>query len=460
MSKTYLILCFCLMATHMAAQNLVPNSSFEVIDSLPCSFITGDTGAPWLEDYIQDWSSPTGGTSDIHSILLPDSCYANPSRLHIQPRTDNNMAGIYTALADGNYREYLEVKLKQPLVANKSYYAEMYVLRNPEHTIATNNLGMYFSKDNIETSKKFREVLDFRPQVLEKEIIQGSKEWQKVSGCFIADTNAEYLLIGNFFDTSATDTVFLSITGDLSAYYFIDDVSVREEPSPPDQILGHDTTLCAGETLLLNAYVEGATYQWDDFSTQSTLLAATDGIFWVDITMGDCTYRDSITLRYEPAISLGKDTLLCEGESLLLDATHPDGVYQWSDGSTASTLEVTAPGTYWVTIPSAHCLITDTIQVSFEECPGMIPNVFTPGNDTINETFYISNIANRQWQLSVFNRWGKEVYFSDNYQNDWTGDGLPAGVYYYSLYSPALQRRYKGWVQLLRQHTFVTEQNK
>lgn len=357
------------------SQNLVPNASFEAVDSLHCLFITGNYGNPWLEDYIQDWNSPTGGTSDLNSILLPDSCFVNPSRFNILPRTGNNVAGIYTVEASGDYREYLQVKLKQPVVAGKSYYAEMYVLRNPAYPFAGNNLGMYFSEELVNKSKEFREVLDFEPQILEEEIILETQQWQKIAGCFTTETDAAYLLIGNFFTTSETESVFLSDEGDFSVYYFIDDVFVAEVPAVPEDILGHDTTLCAGEPLLLNAYVEGATYQWDDFSTEPTLLAEVYGTYWVDITLGNCTYRDSITISYEPAISLGKDTLLCYGESLLLDASHPNGTYQWSDGSTASVLEVSEPGTYWATVPSEHCLVSDTITVNFIECPGMIPNV-------------------------------------------------------------------------------------
>ncbi|MFP4293794.1 MAG: gliding motility-associated C-terminal domain-containing protein [Cyclobacteriaceae bacterium] len=262
------------------------------------------------------------------------------------------------------------------------------------------------------------------------------------------------MIIGNFFTTEETKTAFLSESGQFSAYYFIDDVYVGEVAPLVD--LGNDTTLCAGETLLLDATSEGAvSYTWLDFFDEPTFLVEEAGTYWVDINYGQCTFRDSITVSYEPAISLGPDTLLCQGESLLLDASHPNGAYLWNDGSTASTLEVTQAGTYHVSIPSENCLLSDTIEVAYAECPGFIPNVFTPGNDEQNETFYIANIENRQWQLRIFNRWGKEVYFSPNYQNDWNGAGLSSGVYLYHLYSPGLQKEYKGWVEIKRDATFL-----
>jgi gliding motility-associated-like protein len=273
----------------------------------------------------------------------------------------------------------------------------------------------------------------------------------------VAESSAEYLLIGNFFSSAETASNVLSNAGGLIAYYFIDDVRVEEVDVQLANRLGNDTTLCAGETMVLDAFVEGATYQWDDFSTEPTLTVEVGDVYWVDITLGDCIYRDSITVIYEPSIFLGKDTLLCFGESLILGTEDMMREYQWSDGSAGSTLEVNEPGVYWVTLPSENCLISDTIVVDYLDCPGMIPNVFTPGNDDANETFYIENIGNREWQLRIFNRWGKEVYFSDNYQNDWTGENLSSGVYFYYLTSPILEREYKGWVHLMREHTMLTK---
>jgi gliding motility-associated-like protein len=62
-----------------------------------------------------------------------------------------------------------------------------------------------------------------------------------------------------------------------------------------------------------------------------------------------------------------------------------------------------------------------------------IPNVFTPNGDEYNQNFSIANIQEDRWVLTVINRWGRQVYYSRYYHNEWNGKGLAPGVYFYHL---------------------------
>ena len=66
--------------------------------------------------------------------------------------------------------------------------------------------------------------------------------------------------------------------------------------------------------------------------------------------------------------------------------------------------------------------------------PLFIPNVYTPNGDNVNDTFEIVGIeAFDRTEVTILNRWGNEVYRNDNYRNEWSGQGLNEGTYFYII---------------------------
>lgn len=125
------------------------------------------------------------------------------------------------------------------------------------------------------------------------------------------------------------------------------------------------------------------------------------------------------------------------------------------------THQYTEEGTYYVTLSAVNFQGCDTIYldtVLIKPVDLFIPNVFTPNGDGSNDYFVITeakpkadggggqksvnaspgdykpvNAYYESTELYIFNRWGRIVYKSSNYQNDWDGDNLPDGVYFYVL---------------------------
>ena len=94
-------------------------------------------------------------------------------------------------------------------------------------------------------------------------------------------------------------------------------------------------------------------------------------------------------------------------------------------------------------------------SVSYKDISGInIPNVFTPNGDGKNDNFTIADLDQYQEnELVVVNRWGASVYQAKNYKNNWTGEKLDEGTYFYSLKvknSKGGQEEYKGYITLLR----------
>ncbi|HSI91291.1 MAG TPA: gliding motility-associated C-terminal domain-containing protein, partial [Adhaeribacter sp.] len=91
---------------------------------------------------------------------------------------------------------------------------------------------------------------------------------------------------------------------------------------------------------------------------------------------------------------------------------------------------------------------TLAVKVSGKPQP-VFYNIITPNNDGLNDAFFISNLKwYPQNELQIFNRWGSLVYQKSNYQNNWKGENLSSGVYYYHFRSAG--QRWKGWVEVVK----------
>ncbi|MEP2772399.1 MAG: gliding motility-associated C-terminal domain-containing protein, partial [Fulvivirga sp.] len=146
---------------------------------------------------------------------------------------------------------------------------------------------------------------------------------------------------------------------------------------------------------------------------------------------------------------------------------HPDYVLNGTESSGPDTLtfnsiedrfeiiyEGKPTGEYEIMVMDAQGCVQPQPQPFIVEIPLdstlFIPNIFTPNNDDLNDFFKIRNLKAGS-KLLITNRWGNEIFRSDNYSNEtaWDGEETPDGVYYYRLESPDGQI-YTGWVEILR----------
>lgn len=84
-----------------------------------------------------------------------------------------------------------------------------------------------------------------------------------------------------------------------------------------------------------------------------------------------------------------------------------------------------------------------------------IPNLFTPNGDGVNDALEISGLEHfSENDLVIVNRWGNEVFETTNYQNNWVGEGLNEGTYFYVLRVKKnpddAWKIFKGYVTLVR----------
>jgi len=154
-----------------------------------------------------------------------------------------------------------------------------------------------------------------------------------------------------------------------------------------------------------------------------------------------CEMSDSKDVKVVPAPVFNlQDTTICKHETITFNAAQSASgyTYLWSpSGATTPsiTLSNQLPDEYWISVSITGCkTYSDNLKLIVEPCELEIPNVITPNNDGYNDNFKIVNLEYYpNSTIVIFNRWGKKIYESSDYQNDWDGEGHSDGVYYFIL---------------------------
>jgi large repetitive protein len=158
----------------------------------------------------------------------------------------------------------------------------------------------------------------------------------------------------------------------------------------------------------------------------------------------------------------------CDGNSYVLEVNFDnDDVYTedtvtfaWVSPSgtpltqTGREVIVTETGLYTVTvtpIAAGPCAVPVPVQVDNTTC--MVQRGISPNNDGLNDTFDLSALDITK--ISIFNRYGQEVFSYGAYTDEWHGQGkggdeLPTGTYFYS-FERANGEKATGWVYINRE---------
>lgn len=209
--------------------NLVPNPSFEELKPRK----KGEHLEPFMafRKRMLKWKSPTETTPDLVEYIYSD----NYETAH----SGDYMVGILThnpnSKKSDTWREYVQVRLDLELEVDKEYLVEFWVMRHPQSTIASNNIGALFSRVPFSTYDE-QPITHLDLAVNEEAIINpGQSKWQKISAVFRAKGDERFMLIGNFFDNENTQFRDVKNTAEPAwhnPYYLLDDVSVRPLVEP------------------------------------------------------------------------------------------------------------------------------------------------------------------------------------------------------------------------------------
>lgn len=166
----------------------------------------------------------------------------------------------------------------------------------------------------------------------------------------------------------------------------------------------------------------------------------------------ELTLWDDIGCRYDtlfyvpfnplPVFDLGTDTVMCMDDVFSFVFPSDSVSYTWQFyGSTQDVPIAESQEMILIATSAAGCSFMDTIYVMAVNCSDELPNVMTPNGDGINDYFVIDEaIAFPNNQLIIQNRWGNVVYQENGYRNNFDGNELSDGVYFYVFYPDANKR--------------------
>ena len=227
---------------------------------------------------------------------------------------------------------------------------------------------------------------------------------------------------------TASEAGLYSVTISTECEIIILEAEVSQVEEAPSIDLGENVVLCPDDpALVLDATFEGATYLWQDGSTQAMLAVTQAGLYSVTFTNGCGSDEASIEVGVVEAIEPAKlqDTVLCPGQSLVLDATSLNATsYRWQDGTEEPTLRVTNPGDYGVFVGNeCEQILLESTVTECRICQIYVPNAFSPNDDGINDKFRpFSDCELLDFNIRIFNRWGDLVFESTNPEEGWEGE--------------------------------------
>ncbi len=401
-----------LLCSTVAAQNLVPNPSFENFNNANWKFLDS---SQTVFNGITDWFDPTPyGINEVTSYII-EAQRGNLNVIRPYHGNANGLIGLVyeSSLGPLYYKGFLQCKLNDSLRAGCTYRFTMYVLPSAiyytippppqdslspsRHFHSTRNFGAYFSKerifDNVSPLGFSFDTANIVPQVsLPNAFITDTTNYTRVTGTFVATGGEQYLTLGSFepiattqvyrFRYGLTYNVLNALEGSVICRFHVDSLNLHRL-SPSDTLLtsSSDTALCPGDSLTLFTHARQANnFIWDDGSTDSLRTITAPGTYWVNAyyNCGD-VLSDTIVvspLQVLPAIAV-HDTTMCEGE--VVNYSMPaNGVSYTLNGSlVGNVFSVSTAGQYLLTA-SNICQSQDfTFKLNYKPVDAL-PNISIP----------------------------------------------------------------------------------
>jgi gliding motility-associated-like protein len=275
---------------------------------------------------------------------------------------------------------------------------------------------------------------------------------------------------GNIVGATNTVTVIanqpgiytLTVTGANGCTHSAD-IEVTQNADVPNVVIASPLTLnCNASSVTLDGSGSvgvDVTYQWTTTDgnlisgeTTNTAVVSAAGTYVLTVTSDNgCSSSASVLVQAIPNPVAGFTATPSTGFAPLIvelvnTSMGSNLTYVWQSGIGANSVDedteftYTSLGSYIVSLTVTDdqgCVdvATDTITVEGESFL-IVPNVFTPNGDNVNDVFVMNALYISSFKGAIFNRWGRLMYEWDDVTGGWNGlapNGAQAseGTYYY-----------------------------
>jgi len=214
---------------------------------------------------------------------------------------------------------------------------------------------------------------------------------------------------------------------------------------------GINITKCDIDPVTITVNGVAQSFLWNTGDTTQSIIAQAEGVYSVVArNSNSCWASDSVRVINSPSptADAGPDHEITLGETVILGGNSTSGVnYLWSPSNGLNDNQSMNPQANPSTSQSYvlrvyndfGCDDYDTVRVIVNKPTVIVvPNLISPNGDGANDTWDLSSLpAIDNAIITVYSRWGKEVFRSDGYQHDWggtyEGEPLPEGTYVYVI---------------------------
>ncbi len=361
-----IILFCCMKNVFMAQTNLIPNPSFEEYHKCPLSLTDFD-------GVVKNWVAANIGTPNYFNACSNSPEVSVPNNYFGYKKAYRG-AGLVGIMTSNAFREYISVRLKEPLKSNRSYRLSFYssIIQRANcnsiglDAIFTSEPGLQMNANGNLTDPP---SLTFKPDYKED-------KWVYNEQCFKAKGGEQTLILGDFHYPNALHHCKES---DIS-YYFLDEVWLYESPASdpitiesnycnqefPFKIDGVSLTGLKEDTI-------HSIWNWDGIQAGRWKSIEKNGEYHLKVNVSDCVTKE-----------------------------------------------------YIVNIKNKDCTFSM-----------YVPNVFSPNHDGLNDEWTVHSSGVDISNIKVFNRIGQVVFESRDNTIAWNGmihnkEG-PSGVYLFVI---------------------------